>query len=184
MNFERNNNPKESMGIGLESDSVSVEKIEGEIYLKWDQGKLNLISEKFKIRKRWFIPKKNLLGLLEKEKVSALHLSFLCKAKVYGRVFTMSGIWQYFFPWLFIFSKVRLIKKHQPLAIIHLASKWNIDRQEYTFDSSNVFFSITSYDLKKIIAMERKNSEGSFFIKGAIHKGKIYPIKHGSKTLI
>jgi hypothetical protein len=60
MNFERNKNPKESMGIGLEADSVSVEKITGKIQLNWTKKAYYPKSEKFKIRKRWFIPKKAL----------------------------------------------------------------------------------------------------------------------------
>ena len=87
------------------------------------------------------------------------------------------------FPWIFILGKTRRVKSHRPVATINLNSKWNIDRERYRDESSQVAFAITTHDLDRIEDISKRNGEEAE-IKGAIYRGKIYPIKSGNKDLV
>jgi hypothetical protein len=180
MNFERNISPKVTMGIGLEADSVPVEKIYGRIYLKWNI-KNYYQSEVFNLKQRWFISKKWILPLLGGYQIKVWKLRLLFRAKVENG--DIEKAFKVVFPWLFILGKTKKIRRHRPRTIINLSAKWDISTERYHDEISRVSFTITTNDLKRVEDISERNKRDAE-IKGAIHRGKIYPIKHGNKELI
>jgi hypothetical protein len=184
MNFERGKDPKESIGIGLAAESISITSLSANVSLQWYKSDRRR-SMDVKLKKRWFIPMKTALKLLQKEKISSMNLSLCFYARTtegwdmpkMGNFFGSIGVWGR------IRRKTRKVLRGKSSAEISFtpSGAWRMKTLGDSSDSySLVSFAIKTEDVVK--AEDLKNNDKE--IKGVIYKGDIYPIKPGDKELI
>jgi hypothetical protein len=177
MNFKRGQGVKESLDIGIEKDSVSLRRISGKLYLRWAKSNSNYNDLNCVLERRWFIPMKKVLPLLNQDSVSIRDLRRYFYIRP-SRSLDFTDIFEIIFLWG---SAKRAFKK-----IIKIKSYIEMDMTYGRYemiDSDNdsitgFSFKIQSEDTQKIIGIDRR--EG---LKGLIYKGKTYPIKMGEKQL-
>jgi len=183
MNFERNQSPKEVMGVGLESSSITISKVTGDIQLHWSKNKKRL-DESYSLKKRWWVPLRWVLPLLNMEEVPIEKLRLLFRASGdFSDI--LEKFWPGTFPWFFIRKRNRRIKKNKPYVKVDIGGYWQV--KKYSDNNENTAylnFSIISEDLEKMekIKESRDNDKGG--LKGVIYKGQIYEIKMGNKKLL
>lgn len=182
MSFERGNDPKRSMGIGMDAFFVNISKVEGSIYLNWVKGKRRL-NEKYILRKRRLIPLKWVLPLLNKEKISIIELKLFFKISLFKGDF-IENFGPYFFPWMFIKSRIRRVKKNRPYAKVDLGSYSEMETySDIQSNSSFLNFTIISEDIEKLKSIYYSGEEEDKELRGVIYKGTTYEIKRGDKKI-
>lgn len=183
MKFERNQDPKEAVGIGLSAESISITGLSASVALQWYKSDRRRDMD-VKLKKRWFIPMKTALKLLEKEKISSMGLFLLFYARTtksydmpkIGNLFGSIGIWGK------VRRRIRRVRRGKSSAEITFTDSQNW-RMETLGDASRSYsrvkFAIKTDDVEKASKLKNDDKE----IKGIIHRGNIYPIREGNNEL-
>ena len=180
MNFERGRDPKESLGIGLMGESLTITGIEGSISIERRKNNGNTRRTRGILLKRWFIPMRFVLFLLKRSKIS----SRLIQIFFYFRDADCSPggqrILESFGLGMKVRSNIRKIRRQKRYAKINFNSNgWRLDEIGDRDSSSTVTFSIKTSDMEKAAKLHEENKD----LKGVIYRGRTYPLGENIKIL-
>lgn len=166
------------MGIGIEADCVSFVRVDGKLSLDWETRRRAGISE-YRLKKRWLIPKKWIIPLLNKDRISVWILSILFRASTQEADLGIENLGN----WIKIWRTVRKGRGGKEIVSVRLsdADYWNYNKEESFIRNKGILvFRIFSDDSEKMEEIKNRQSK----IRGVIYRGKIHEIKMSEKTLI
>jgi len=180
MNFERGKDPKESLGIGLMGESLTITGIEGNISIERRKTSGNTKRTKSVLLKRWFMPLRFVLFLLKRDRISSRLIQIFfyfrtddCSPGI-QRLFESMGLG------MIVRSNIRKIRRQKRYTKIDFNSNgWRLNEIGDRDSNSIVSFSIKTTDVEKAAKLHEENKD----LKGVIHHGRAYLLGKNIKEL-
>lgn len=182
MEFQRGVDVKESIGIGLEKDSVSVKDIRGRLIIRWRENTTALRLE-IVFRKRKYISLSKILPLLNEDQIPLSKLRLYFKAYKGYRMYEELNKDGSFGLWRKARQALKKNQKNTQYAQLELTNSgsYEVIGHESDNERPKMTFGIQTEDVEKIQKNVKRDITN---IKGLKYNGKIYPVKLGTKEII